>query len=225
VPEIQHLVEVIDHSAYPILLHCFHGIDRTGLASTMALLLQTDVSLAEARRQLGQRFLHLPFGHTGNMDRFFDLYQDWLLANDLPHSSEAFRYWVNNAYCPGPCRCRFEVVRPTERPAPLVRDTPGVLRVRCHNLSIEPWHFRPGKNAGIHAVYQLYNSLDQSVSEGRAGLFRATVLPGNFIDLDLLLPALSEPGCYLLRADLMDAQHASFFQTGSEPLEWEVVVR
>jgi hypothetical protein len=225
VPEIRHLMEVIDGSDYPLLFHCYHGIDRTGLASTMALLLLTDVSLKEARRQLGLRYLHLPFGHTGNMDRFFDLYEDWLTAKELSHSRAAFRHWVANEYCPGPCCCRFEVLGLQGPPSVVRRCEPSLIRVRCHNLSGETWHFRPGKNAGIHARYQLLNGNDEGVTEGRAGLFRATVAPGNFIDLALALPALDAPGCYLLRADLMDEQHASFFQTGSEPLEWEVVVR
>src|SRR4051812_663280 len=41
--EVRRLVEVLDHTEYPIVFHCQRGADRTGLASTVAkLLLTTD---------------------------------------------------------------------------------------------------------------------------------------------------------------------------------------
>src|SRR5437868_1776456 len=42
VPEIHQFVEVLDRTEYPILFHCYRGVDRTGLASALALLLKTD---------------------------------------------------------------------------------------------------------------------------------------------------------------------------------------
>ena len=82
----------------PILIHCHRGIDRTGMASTVALLLHTDAGLAEAREQLGFRYCHLACGKYGNIDRFFDLYQEWL--NGRPHSSQLFRQWVEPGILP-----------------------------------------------------------------------------------------------------------------------------
>src|SRR5208282_3084766 len=38
VHEIRHLLEVLDRTEYPILLHCKQGADRTGMASALALL-------------------------------------------------------------------------------------------------------------------------------------------------------------------------------------------
>ena len=78
VQAVRRLIEVLDHCDYPILIHCHRGIDRTGMASTVALLLHTDGSLAEARGQLGLRYGHMAAGKFGNVDRFFDLYQEWL---------------------------------------------------------------------------------------------------------------------------------------------------
>src|SRR5262249_61923255 len=75
--EVRRLVEVLDRSEYPVLFHCYRGVDRTGLACTIALLLRTDTTPAQARRCLGLRYLHLPWGRTGNLDRFFDLYEEW----------------------------------------------------------------------------------------------------------------------------------------------------
>src|SRR5262245_45343585 len=77
VQAVRHLVEVIDRSEYPILFHCFRGVDRTGLGTVIALLLRTDTPLDEARRALGLQYLHLSFGRTGNLDRFLDFYEEW----------------------------------------------------------------------------------------------------------------------------------------------------
>jgi hypothetical protein len=105
----------------------------------------------------------------------------------------------------------------------LPRDTPSSIQVRCTNTSVKPWHFKPGNTAGIHLQYMVLGFDERYVQPSRAGLFYATVLPGESIDLTLALPP-REPGRYVLRADLIDEQHASFFQVGSEPLYREIEV-
>jgi len=215
---LRQLIAVIDHSEYPLLFHCHKGADRTGMASAIALLLRTDITLEQARQQLGFRFGHLPLGRTANIDRFFDLYQEWLTEHGLAHSTAVFRRWIEEGYCPGECRCRLEILDPIGQPIRLERYQPAALRVRCHNTSIKPWRLRPGGNAGIHLSFVLSNDRDQRVVEGKAGLFQATVLPGEFIDLTVALPSLNTPGQYDLRLDMVDEQHASFLQAGSEPL-------
>jgi hypothetical protein len=215
---IRQLLEVIDNSEYPILFHCHKGADRTGMASAMALLLRTDTPLEEAREQIGWRFGHLAIGRTASIDRFFDLYEEWLAGRGEVHSPTVFRRWLERDYCPGECRCRLEMLDRTEQPMHLSPARSTALRVRCHNTSIKPWHLRPGCNAGIHLNYVLSNDRCTRVAEGKAGLFEATVPPGDFIDLTVALPALAAPGCYELRLDMVDEQHAFFLQTGSEPL-------
>src|SRR5262249_10297683 len=124
----------------------------------------------------------------------------------------------------GECRCRLELLDAGAQPLRLVNGQPTALRVRCHNTSIKPWRLRPGTSAGVHLSYMLFNSRDKNVGEGRAGLFHATVAPGAFIDLTVALPAQRVPGQYQLRLDMVDEQHASFLQTGSEPLTWRLEV-
>src|SRR5262249_12041484 len=68
--ELRRLVEVLDRAEYPLLFHCRRGADRTGMVSTIALLLQNDVTLAQARRQLGPRYGHVRLGKTAALDRF-----------------------------------------------------------------------------------------------------------------------------------------------------------
>lgn len=222
---IHHLVEILDRTEYPILIHCHKGIDRTGLVAAVALLLRTDATLAEARAQLGPWHAHLSFSRTGHMDQFFDLYEEWLAAHGLTHSRDVFRRWLTRAYCPAECRCALEVLDPPgDGPIHLPYGRPAGVRLRCHNTSVKPWRLRPASSAGIHANYRLFDADGQLVHEGYAGRFHATVPPGGHIDLTLSLPALRLPGRYQLRMDMVDEQHGYFLQLGSEPLVREVVV-
>jgi hypothetical protein len=218
---VRDLLDIIDHADYPILFHCNRGIDRTGLASAVALLLKTDISVAEARRQLGLRYGHLAVGKTGNMDRFFDLYEDWLAKRGATHTSALLRRWMRDEYCPGPCRAEMTVL---DAPPTRVHQLPCGLRIRCKNTSVEPWQFRPGNNAGIHLHFTVADDDGKSAAVGRSGQFDTVVAPGDSIVLTLALPVL-KPGTYTLRVDMSDEQHASFMQEGSEPLMIPLEVR
>jgi len=222
VPEIRHLIEVLDRTEYPVVFHCQRGADRTGLASVVALLLYTDVPYDVARRQLGLRYGHLALGRPANLDRFFTLYEEWLAHEGLSHSREQFRRWVMHDYCPGECRA---VIEPLEIPAPVPAGEPFGAKIRVHNTSIKPWHFQPSLSAGIHVTFVVQDAHGVPRATGRAGLFDGVVQPGQSIDLTLPVSPLWAAGRYVLVVDVMDEQHCNFFQTGSEPLEWEFEVR
>jgi hypothetical protein len=219
--EVRRLVEILDGCRYPILFHCQRGADRTGLTAAIVLLLQSDGTLAQARWQLGIRYGHLALGRPANLDWFLDLYAGWLKRQGLEHSHAAFRHWVENDYCPGPCRCTLEWLDP---PGPLPRGRPVARRLRARNTSPETWHLSPDSEAGIHLTFTLSNGGGYCFV-GRAGLFRADVPPGGSIDLTLALPAVNRPGRYHLLVDMVDEQQCCFYQTGSEPMEQELDVR
>jgi hypothetical protein len=222
---LRRLVEALDRCDYPILIHCHRGIDRTGMVSTIALLMHTDIGLAEARRQLSLRYGHLAVGRPAQIDRFFDLYQEWLSAKNLSHSPAHFRQWALHEYCPGECRCNIELLEPREGPLHTPPGQPFGFRIRCTNTSVKPWVMQPGNNAGIHMGWTLTNEKDEYLTEGRSGLFDAVVLPGEMIDLTAALPSLAA-GRYQVQLDMIDEQHAWFYQTGgTEPLTLELEVR
>src|SRR5262249_45847672 len=191
--EIRRLVEVLDHCEYPVLFHCYRGADRTGLASAVVLLLQDGVTLDDALGQLGILYGHVRIGKTGQIDRFFDLYADWLADQRLEHSPAVFRRWVDGGYCPAECRCSLELL---DAPTWIPRGTQVALALRVRNTSIRSWRLRPENNAGIHAFFMLLDARGDTVAEGRAGLFDAVVKPGERIDLTLVLPAVARPGRY-----------------------------
>src|SRR5262245_54825650 len=253
VQEMRRLMEVLDRSEYPILFHCFRGVDRTGLASVVTLLLRTDLSLEKARQALSLRYLHLPWGRTGRLDEFFDLYEEWLCQKGRTHSRAAFRSWLERDYCGGACSCRLELIAPVlvgPRAVPfgngelpwlvtgagpasaegivgrlrVPRGEPFALRVRCHNTSIRSWRLSPDLSAGVHAGWVLTDAQDQYLAAGMAGRFHAEVRPGSSIDLTVALPPLHQSGRYSLQIDMAEEQHSPFHQIGSEPLDLELEV-
>ncbi len=218
--EVRRLVDVIDRSARPILFHCHRGIDRTGLASAMALLMDTAATPARARGQLGLRYGHLVIGKTGYLDRFFDLYEGWLRERGLRHSPDVFRSWARDEYRPAECWARLEFV---DAPPPLAPGRPAVLRVRATNVSGKPWRLRPSRVCGVHLRFVVYDCAGGILAKGYAGMFDASVAPGESIELTLAIPPLPA-GRHLLMADMEDSGHCLFAQAGSEPLEEELTV-
>jgi protein tyrosine phosphatase (PTP) superfamily phosphohydrolase (DUF442 family) len=222
ISEISRLVEVLEHSQPPMLLHCRRGADRTGLVSAIVMLLQTSTPYAAGRRQLGLRYGHVPVAGPTVLDQFFDQYEDWLRRRKVEHEPARLRQWLAEEYCPGACRCRLECVAP---PATLPAEEPTALRVRCHNLGNDRWQLRRDASAGVHAGFFVYDDEDRLVAMGQAGMLDAVVPPGQSCEVTLVLPALKAPGRYHLLVDMIDEQQCWFFQVGSEPLERELVVR
>jgi protein tyrosine phosphatase (PTP) superfamily phosphohydrolase (DUF442 family) len=215
--ELARLIDVLDRCEYPIVLHCQRGADRTGMASTVVKLLQTDADLAAARRQLWPRYGHFAVGRAAVLDAFFDYYERWLAARGEAHAPDRFRRWVATDYCPGPFRARLALLGPTSFPA----DRGFAVTVRAVNASVEPWHFAPGRAGGIRLRYSLGIN-DAIVFRATGGLLERTVRPGEHIDVACGLPPLAA-GAYAFYADLLDAQpiellNTDFVQYGSEPL-------
>jgi hypothetical protein len=219
--ELRRLVEVLDRTQYPILLHCRHGADRTGLASAVVLLLKSDITFREARQQLSARFGHFNWGRLRYLDRFFDLYSEWLGARDLTHSPEYFREWIASPEFPGEGRCRVEAL---QVPDTIACGEPASLRVRVHNTGVTPLRFRSGTNAGYHVGFILFDDQDHAMAFGRAGLLDSQVLPGQSIDLTVVLPSINIPGSYRVLLDMVDEQQGWFYQLGGEPWEGEIHV-
>jgi protein tyrosine/serine phosphatase len=219
--ELCELIAVIDRAEYPLLLHCRHGSDRTGLASAIVLLLQDDVPYARARRELGLYYGHLAFGRTGMLDSFFDMYEQWLEATAQEHTPANFRQWVRAEYRGGWCAGGVEHVAPM---GIAKAGQPIGYRVRLRNRSAATWQLKPTVTAGIHVYFHVWNSAGDSVTEGRAGFVDATVPPGSSYEVTMVLPPL-DAGRYWLAVDVVEEYHCSFAQVGAELWEEELVVQ
>lgn len=224
--ELKRLLEVLDRTEYPILLHCKQGADRTGLASAIVLLLFTDASLEKAKRELWPHRGHFPVGRTLAMDEFFERYEAWLGADK--HTPARFRDWALNHYSPGPAVSELALVTPIPATLP---SKPFALTLRATNRSKDAWRFTPGTTAGLHLQYRVYDSTGALAYEDMAGLLKKTVPPGDSIDLLMAFPKLA-PGTYTLRAEMADFEGAAvavraqyFFQFGSEAFMAPIVIR
>jgi protein tyrosine phosphatase (PTP) superfamily phosphohydrolase (DUF442 family) len=219
--ELRRLVDVFDHAEYPIIFHCRQGVDRTGLAAALLLLLQTDATPAEARQQLGLTYGHIAFGPTWTMLQFFDLYDNWLRTNGRSHSPAAMREFADTGYCPAEFRGRLELAAPPSR---LRVGELAAVHVRAINTSLEPWHMHPGTETGVHVKFLVASADWRIVQFGQAGHLEATIQPGESIDLTLAVGPLIAPGPYVLVADLCEGKGFAFSQFGNPPLEISVTV-
>jgi len=90
--ELNKLVADFDRLPKPILVHCKAGSDRTGLASTLFLTLESGEDLNKAESaQLTWRYGHFGVFGTEAMDHFYDLYRQTARSQDL-------RTWIQRSY-------------------------------------------------------------------------------------------------------------------------------
>lgn len=68
------LVEIMRTAPRPLLIHCEHGADRTGLAVALYLRSLSGRPVSEARRALSIRYGHTPYLGMGCFDRAFAEY-------------------------------------------------------------------------------------------------------------------------------------------------------
>jgi protein tyrosine/serine phosphatase len=96
--EMNSLLDCLEHDRGPLLVHCCSGSDRSGFAAALFLLLRTDADVAAARRQLGIRYGHNPFGAASLQGRLLDAYEEWLQQSGKAHSSANLRQWARDVY-------------------------------------------------------------------------------------------------------------------------------
>ncbi len=94
---LNQLVDALQSARRPILLHCYRGADRSGMASAIALILNDAPSLETIEKQFSWRFGVIPYSNSIGVI-FFDQYDKWLRATGRSHSRDNFLDWVRNHY-------------------------------------------------------------------------------------------------------------------------------
>jgi len=90
---LQNVIHAMETAEKPMVFHCKSGADRTSLAAVLYLLAIEKASIAQARKQLSLRFIHLKWTKTGVLDRILDLYETAHLANGA-----SFKDWLETDY-------------------------------------------------------------------------------------------------------------------------------
>ena len=94
---LNQLVDALLSAPRPILLHCYRGADRTGMASAIALILNSDPSLETIEKQISWRFGVVPYSNSIGV-MFFNRYSQWLTTTGRHHSRDNFLDWIRNRY-------------------------------------------------------------------------------------------------------------------------------
>jgi hypothetical protein len=91
------LTDILMMAEKPLLLYCWRGADRTGMASALALSVELDLPLSELVKQFSWRYGVVPFmGSIG--PRVFSSYKNWLNSGRKAHSRKTLLYWIKNVY-------------------------------------------------------------------------------------------------------------------------------
>ncbi len=77
----------------PFVMHCKSGADRAGFASAIYLMEIEGKSVAEARKMLGLKYLHLKWSRTGVLDYILDLYEQRGAKSPI-----RFEDWIRTEY-------------------------------------------------------------------------------------------------------------------------------
>ena len=96
VTELLKLIEVLQQAERPILVHCLSGVDRTGFASAVALLMRDQFGLNDAKWQTSLRYGVIKTDSIGK--QFLAQYETWLSAGGRKHMPELFLRWVKDHY-------------------------------------------------------------------------------------------------------------------------------
>jgi hypothetical protein len=219
---LQQLVYLFDTAKRPLLLHCAAGIERSGLASAVAVLLAGG-DVPEARRQLGLTYGFAPLLCSPHFSKVFDDYEHWLTVQAWAHTPERFRHWVKNEYVPYFYRARLE---PLDVPTSIIKGNKAIVRFHATNTSPQSWKFSSEGDGGIQPGAKV-RSVEPGVWKQILlyGDFRdITVAPSKAIVLEVEIPPTLELGRYQFLVDLVNERARWFSDMGSEPLRFEIRV-
>ncbi len=95
------ILQILDESERPLLIHCQFGSERTGLVSAIAELIRPGGSPENAAAQFTPYYLFLPVQDGLVMRGHLDQYTYWLDESGARHSPSRFRDWIRDHYRPG----------------------------------------------------------------------------------------------------------------------------
>ncbi len=97
------LLDTFEKIDKPFVMHCKSGADRAGLASALYLLHIEGASIAEARKQLSFKYIHIRASKTGVLDHVLDAYEADTRSEPMP-----IRTWIAKRYHPKKLQASFD---------------------------------------------------------------------------------------------------------------------
>lgn len=221
-PQLRELIDILSDCPRPVLIHCYGGIDRSGLASALVHLLG-GASLEESRREYRLQHGYVkPFARS-DLPEVLDLYEHWLHVQQQPSSARRLRDWADTVYIPYCYRAEIDAVRLPEQVA---SDQSTRVRFRVTNQSSDDWLLSSKRDWGFHLGIKIRaaDSTRSYSTEVRGEYRERLVAPGEAVMIDAELPPFPTPGEYRLVVDMVDENVVWFADMGSPPLKADVIV-
>lgn len=220
--QLEELTRILETAPRPLLLHCYRGVDRSGLAAAMVQLLAGRAP-DRALEEYGLRHAYVDLVAPGQFRGVVLRYTDWLAERGWTHSAERFRSWVRTDYVADFYSARIEVVSLPKR---LIVGEPSRASFRVTNTSPGAWSMRSERDRGVRLGLR-FEALEPSrevLLELRAGLVDRIVNPGESLVLAVDLSGFDRPGRIDVTADMVDESVTWFEWMGSETLRAQLEV-
>ena len=113
--ELLVLIDLLGRCRYPLLIHCKSGSDRTGLATALYLMVGRGVGPKTASRAFTLDYGHVALNGTQRLHEPLDEYATWLITEQLAHTPERLRSWVETRYESPDPSAAYRPLRPGPR--------------------------------------------------------------------------------------------------------------
>jgi protein tyrosine phosphatase (PTP) superfamily phosphohydrolase (DUF442 family) len=207
--ELRKLITLYESCPKPILIHCRHGADRTGLAVAIYKILYCGASLDEAMEAYSLKCGHTGYAYGRHLPHLFDIYRDWLAAEQAEHSPALFRRWVSGLESIGQFGAMVEVVDHST-----VADPTLGITFRVTNTSRYPWQMETETQEGISLLVRLEDVKGDDLASAKIKAWEPVVEPGQSIEMHATIPGPRQGGQVKVRAELRDANGFRFGRFG-----------
>ncbi|HOF17764.1 MAG TPA: tyrosine-protein phosphatase [Phycisphaerae bacterium] len=214
-PLLLALADALETAERPMLIHCAHGADRTGLASVMAAMAVGGQPYDAAREQLSARYLHLADDDDG-IGAVAGLYESACAAHGRPTGGwREFRRWLDEEYWP--YYYRVEIVAPRELSArPGERLTVEVTVVNRSGETLPAADAARQFNLAVFTGSSAADSPDRELGP-RTPLGRRDLPPGQSVAVTqtIVVPRDLPVGDVTIHFDVVEEHRTWFARQGS----------
>ncbi|MFP3936945.1 MAG: fused DSP-PTPase phosphatase/NAD kinase-like protein [Phycisphaerae bacterium] len=221
-PQLMRLIEALENSPRPVLLHCRAGADRTGLAAVLAAMAIGGQDYATAREQLSWQYGHID-DHTDRIAGLLHRYERFCSEAGIDTGGwEQFRRWASEEYHPH--YYLVEIETPERLSAAPGRRITVPLTVTNRSCEAIP----AGDDERLFAVAAFLGSsiddMPDDVLSPRAWLPQRDIRPGESVRLEVLVDAPRREGEYTVRFDMVEEHETWFARQGSPMGQCELSV-